>query len=215
MGRFDMKRIVALVAVFGLIFGAVTAAEAGKKKKKPVKASLFFHGTETVGELDTANNFGASYNKMDATEPDGAAPKSKQFTIWNSTPWNDCAGNFLAPVWQGEVAGRVVGDIKVTLFAGAAPTNVVVQVWPDIMSQQCASNDLSEGEFPQPAEASATLAPGENTIVIEDVNIKARGALTLQILGDGPAAGRVLYDAADFASGIEFKCIPARGKSCI
>lgn len=209
-----MKRIVALVAVFGLMFGMLTAAEAGKKKKKPVKSTLYFHGTETAGDLDTINNFGTAYSEMDTTKPGGDPPKSKQLSWWKGVPFNDCAGSYLAPVWRGEVAGRVIGDIKVTLFAAGAPTNVIVQVWPDLMTQQCASNDLSEGEYPQAAEASTTLAPGENTFVIEDVNIKARGALTLQVTGDGPTLGRVLYDSADFASRVQFKCIPAKGKTC-
>ena len=209
-----MKRIVAIVAVVGLIFGAVSVAEAGKKKKKPVKSTLYLHGTETVGDVDTVNNFGAAYNKMDTTKPGGDPPKSKQLTWWKGVPFNDCAGSYLAPVWQGSVAGRVVGDVKVTLFAVGAPTDVIVQLWPDVMTQVCASNDLSTGEYPQPVEASVALAPGENTFVIEDVNLKARGFLTLQITGDGPAAGRVLYDTTDFASRVEFKCIPTKGKSC-
>ena len=209
-----MKRIVAIVAVVGLIFGAVSVAEAGKKKKKPVKSTLYFHGTETVGDVDTVNNFAVAYSKMDTTAPGGDPPKSKQLAWWKGVPWNDCAGSYLAPVWQGEVAGRVVGDIKVTLFAAGAPTEVFVQIWPDVMTQTCASNDLGEGEYPEAVEASTTLAPGENTIVIEDVNVKTRGFLTLQVTGGGPTAGRVLYDSEDYASQISFKCIPAKGKSC-
>ena len=209
-----MKRILAFVAVVGLIFGAVSVAEAGKKKPKPVKSTLYLHGNETVGEVDTVNGFAAYYLKMDTTKPGGDPPKSKQLSWWKGPPFNDCAGSYLAPVWQGEVAGRVVGDVKVTLFAAGAPTDVFVQLWPDVMTQTCGSNDLGEGEYPQPVEASTTLAPGENTFVIEDVNIKTRGFLTLQVTGGGPTAGRVLYDSTDYASRVEFKCIPAKGKSC-
>ncbi len=210
-----MKRIVAIVAVTGLLFGGFSVAEAGKKKKKPVKSTLYFHGAEVVGEIDTINNVGGAYLKMDTTKPTATEPKSKQFTIWEGYPWNECAGNYFAPVWQGAVSGKVVGDIKVTINAAAAPTPVKVQVWPDLMTQTCASNDLSEGEYPKPAaEATATLNPGETVITLKKVNFKARGALTLQLLPQGPNPGRVLYDSADFASSVKISCIPARGKSC-
>jgi hypothetical protein len=211
-----MKRIVAVIAVLGLLVGAVSVAEAGKKKKKkPVKSTLYFHGTETVGDIDTANNVGTAYLKMDTAKPEGQVPKSKQFTLWAGYPWNDCAGNYFVPVWQGAVAGRVVGDIKVTIHTAAAPTPVNVQIWPDLMTQTCASNDLAGGEYPEPAaQAQTTLAPGETTVTLKDVNFKARGFLTLQLLPEGPAAGRVLYDAAGFESRIEITCIPAKGKSC-
>jgi hypothetical protein len=212
-----MKRIVAIVAVFGLLFGAVTAAEAGKKKKKPVKSTLYFHGTETVGDVDAVNNFGVAYNKMDTKKPAGDVPKSRSFAIWAGQPqaWNDCAGNYLTPVWQGAVSGRVVGTMKVTLHTAAAPRPVHIQIWPDVMSMTCASNDLSEGEYPQPAAAATvTLAPGETTAVIKNVNFKARGFMTLQVLPEGPNPGRILYDAPDFASRVQFTCIPAKGKTC-
>lgn len=215
-----MKRIVSIVAIAGLMFGAVSVAEAGKKKAKPVKTSLYFHGTEAVGEGDLANYFqGAGYMKMDSSKPASGAPKSRQFTTWTGDPqmWNDCAGSALLPVWQGSVSGRIVGDMKVTLNAVATPTKeVTVQVWPDLMSQTCASNDLGEGEYPVPAaEATATLNPaGETVITLKKVNFKAIAALTLQVLPHGPTPGRVLYDSAEFASGVSFSCIPARGKTC-
>src|SRR5687767_9858420 len=110
-----MRRVISMCLVFGLMFGAIASAEAAKKK--PVPVTFYFHGTETVGEIDLANNFGTAYLKMDPTEPAEPAPRSRPFTTWVGDPqmWNDCAGHTLLPVWTGSLSGKVVGDIKVTL----------------------------------------------------------------------------------------------------
>lgn len=49
-----MKRVIGVVLVFGLIFGAMTTAEAGKKKKKPKKT------TRTVEAPYSAPGFGTA-----------------------------------------------------------------------------------------------------------------------------------------------------------
>jgi hypothetical protein len=213
-----MRRVISTLLVLGLVFGALASAHAAKKAK-PQAVSFFFHGTETLGEVDLANNFAAAYNRMDATEPADATPKSLQFTTWTGEPtaWNDCAGSYLLPVWTGSLAGKITGDMKVTLNTISGPKAVNVQVWPDLTTQTCASNDLGEGQYPEPAaQATVDLAPGagETEVVLKHVNFTARAVLTLQILPVGPAPGRVLYDSPDFASRIEFKCTPLSGKSC-
>lgn len=215
-----MKRAVTLVLISGLLLGSVATAEAKKKKKKskkPVTETLYLHGAETVGEIDLINNFGASYNKMTTTEPSETAPRSLQFTTWDGTPWNDCAGSYLLPVWTGNVSGKIVGDIKVTLHTVSGPKAVTVQVWPDLMTQTCASNDVSEGQYPEPAAemtGNLALGTGVTEFVLEDVNFKAEAFLTMMILPQGPAPGRVMYDATDFASSVEFSCISKSGKPC-
>jgi hypothetical protein len=210
-----MKRVIVSIMALTLLLGSVVSAQAGKK---PASVKFFLHGTEMLGEVDMANNFGAAYNKMDTTEPDGPAPKSFGISAWGGPPWNDCAGMFILPVWTGAVAGKIVGDIKISLYSVSGPRSVTVQIWPDVSGQTCASNDVSEGQYPEPAaQATIALTPGAGVTeaVIEDVNFKAVGILMLQIRPTSPAPGRLLYDAADFASSIEFKCIPARGKSCV
>lgn len=213
-----MRRVVSMFLVFGLMFGAIASAEAAKKKK-PVPMTFYLHGTETVGEVDLANNFGTAYLKMDTSEPVEAAPRSRPFTTWVGDPqmWNDCAGSALLPVWTGALSGKVVGDIKVTLHTASAPKDVLVQIWPDVMTQTCASNDLAEGDYPQPAaEATASLppGPGETEVVIKNVKFDAISNLMVQLTPVGPLPGRVLYDSPDFSSRIEFTCIPKSGKSC-
>jgi hypothetical protein len=213
-----MKRAIAMLLTLGLVLGAMSTAGAAKKAK-PVTATLFFHGTETVGEADLVNNIG-SYNKMDTTEPAAGPPKSIQGATWGGDPaiWNDCAGSALLPVWTAPVSGKIVGDIKVTLNTVAAAKSVTVQVWPDLLTQQCAANDTSNGTYPEPAaQAKVDLpaGPGASEVVLKKVNFKAVGALTVMILPEGPAPYRVLYDSADYASSLTFSCIPTSGKSCL
>lgn len=211
-----MKKIAVLTMVAALLIGSVVTAQAGKK---PTKVQLFLHGTEQLGEADMANNLSAfGYNKMDGTAPDGAAPKSWGLSVWGGTPWNDCAGMALLPVWTTGLAGRVKGDIKVSLYSVNGPRAVEVQIWADVASQQCASNDTSTGTYPPPtASATVDLAPGAGLTeaVIKGVDFKVQGILMLQIRPVGPNPGRLLYDAADYASSMEITCIPTSGKSCI
>ena len=210
-----MKRTVVLFLVLGLVFGAIATAEA---KAKPVTTTLYLHGTEMFGEIDRATQFGASYSKMDTTAPDGAAPKSWGISAWAGSPWNDCAGMFILPVWTSPLVGTVKGDLKVSLYSVNGPRSVQIQIWPDMGTQTCASNDLGEGTYVEPAvQATIDLAPGAGLTeaVIEDVNFKALGSVMLQIRPSGPQPGRLLYDAADFASSIEFMCTPKSGKSCV
>ena len=210
-----MRRIFVLTALVGLLAANVVPAEAAKK---PVKAHLFLHGTEMFGELDMANNFAVGYNKMDTTEPDGAAPKSWGLSAWGGDPFNDCAGMAVLPVWTSGFSGTVKGDIKVNLYSVNGPREVEVQIWADVASQTCASNDVSEGQYPPPnATVTVDLAPGVGLTeaVIEDVNFKVHGILMLQIRPVGPNPGRLLYDSPDYASSIELSCVPANGNSCV
>lgn len=213
-----MKRSVILALTLGLLVGSVATADAAKKKK-PQKVTFFLHGTEILGEVDMANNFAVGYNKMDTTEPESPAPKSRAFVTWAGDPamWNDCAGSFLVPNWTGALAGKVVGDMKVTLHTFSGPKSVIVQVWPDLTTQTCASNDLGEGQYPQPAgEVTVELPPGPGSVeaVLEGLNFKAVGSMMIQVTPVGPVPGRVLYDSPDFASSVEFSCIPTQGRSC-
>lgn len=213
-----MKPLIGISLILGLVVGSVATADAAKKKPAPVE--FFFHGTEAIGEIDLVNNFGAAYNKMDTTEPDGDVPKSITGLTWAEDPqmWNDCAGMYTLPVWTGPLSGRIVGDMKLTLHTISVGRPMTVEIWPDIATQTCASNDLSEGTYPEPAAmARIDIPPGHSTVeyTFEDVNIKAVGSLLIQFTSVGPAAARILYDSPDLASSLSFKCIPARGKSCV
>lgn len=215
-----MRKKVAVTLLVGLVAAAVAVgpAHAGKKKTKPV--TFYLHGTETVGEIDTANDFAVRYKPMSTTKPAEPAPRSVSWITWTGEPamWNDCAGSFLLPVWSGSVSGRIVGDLKVELHTFSAPTSVEIQIWPDLLSQQCATNDVSTGEYPVPAaQETVEIAGGPATteVVLKDVDFKAASSITLQIRPHGPMPGRVLYDSPDYASSLTFTCIPASGRSCV
>ncbi|MEA2432934.1 MAG: hypothetical protein QOG54_391 [Actinomycetota bacterium] len=212
-----MKKSLILLMVFGLFVG--TLATAGAAQKKPTKVKLFLHGTETVGEVDMANNFAAAYNRMDATEPSESVPRSREFVTWAGDPslWNDCAGSFLVPNWSGAVSGQIKGNVKVTLYTVTGPRALNIQIWPDVVTQTCASNDVAEGEYPEPTgEITVDVPPGADSVeaVIKGVNFKAFSSVLLQVTPVGPMPGRILYDAPDFASSIEFTCTPT-AKSCV
>lgn len=216
----------ALVGLFAL--AAVAAPAVAKKTAKPVKTTLYMHGSEVVGELESTPIVADAYLTMDANEPEGAEPKSHGIANGVVTPNHQCAGNNLYPVFVGEVSGRIVGDMKVTLHAVSTPGQVDVRVWPDVASLLCTSELAGTTDYPEPAaEATVDLPPGHGTIeaVFEDVNFAVGATLMVQVSPETTAAGpeevfapfvaRVLYDATDFASSIEFQCIPAgRAKTC-
>lgn len=209
-----MKRFLVVVAISGLVVGSVTTAEAAKK---PQKVELFLHGTEMIGEIDLANNFAVGYNAMNTAKPTDAVPKSITGIFWKEQ-FNDCAGMFGLPVWVGPVAGHIKGDMTLTLHKISGPRRLEVEIWPDVGTQTCASNDLSEGTYPEPAAMTTVdLPPGQGAVevVLENVNFKARGTVLLQLTSvGGPASARILYDSPDFASSLAFSCIPSSGSKC-
>lgn len=230
-----MKRMITILLVVGLVAamvgGSADAKKKKKKKAKPVKTTLYFHGNEAVGESESFAVAADAPLPMSPEEPSGSEPKSKQITNGVVTPNAQCANNNLFPNWSGSVAGKIKGDVKVTFSTVSSPGDVVVRIWPDVMSLLCDSNlepVSSSSDYPKPAgEVTVSLpnGPGEVTAVMKGVKAKAIGSLLLEITPanvDTPAGrkifppsfARVLYDTDDFDSRIEFKCIPAKGKSC-
>lgn len=217
-----MRKVVTVLVMLGLIAGSfVVPAEAAKKKKKakPVQTKLFFHGTQTYGELEAPDHAtGGPYKSMDAKAPEGSA-KSMQVINYVRGPNPNCAGNSLFPVWVGNVAGTVTGDMKVTFRALSSPTKLEVRVWSDVASQMC------NEEFPEPTRMVVVDVPaGQSDVeaVLAGSPVAIQGALMVQIQpvwdvadnGFTPRFTRVYYDGADAMSGIEFLCTPASGASC-
>lgn len=227
-----MKRSIVLILALGLIAGSLTggatAAKKKKKKSKPVKTTLYFHGNEMAGEVESMGAVADVPLPMSPKKPSDAAPKSKQIINGVVTPNGQCANNNLFPNWSGKLSGTVKGDVKVTFNAVSSPGKVVVRVWPDVMSLLCDSSVSGSSDYPKPAGETVVDLPngaGEVTAVLKNVRAKAIGSLLVQIspaaidTPDGdeafpPSFARLLYDSPDFASRIEFKCIPAKGKSC-
>ena len=209
-----MKRIVTLALVAGLIGTGLAAVPAqAKKKAKPVKVTLYAHGTMPVGEAEAADAISGIFMKMDTTEPAAGAPKTMGVTNGVATPNSNCAGNPFFPVWVGEVAGTIKGDIKFTFDVVSSPGQVEVRVWPDISASSCNES------YPEASgQVIVDLPPGSGTVeaVMKDVNFPAAAKLMVQISPVQPGAAQtlVLYDSAEFPAQLSFTCIPASGSSC-
>jgi hypothetical protein len=218
-------KVPGAIALAAALVVASLAADAGAKKRvRPVNTRLYLHGTSPADEMD----YGAladAYPTMDPKKPAAGAPKSKQIMNYLVGPNDQCAGNNLFPVWIGETKGTIVGKMKLTFTAVSTPGKVDVRVWPDVASLLCDQETLGANDYPKPAaEVTVNLPPGGGTVkaVTKKVRFRATRSLMVQITpATGPAAGmldpfvaRVVYDSPEFASSLQFKCIPARGRSC-
>ena len=212
-----MKKTLATALVLALVVGALAApALAGKKKKKapaPVPVSLFFHGAETLGEVDIANNVqaGGTLLPMDSVEPTESQSKSFPFLDLIATPNEACSGTPLFPSWSGAFAGRVTGDVKVTFNTVASAGTVDVELFKDAGTLAC-----NESYVDPVAETTVDLPPGTGTVeaVIKGVDFEVIGVLIVMINPknlDAPAVGRVLYDSTTDPSGIQLTCVPNAG----
>jgi hypothetical protein len=230
--RLTYSRLfVALLAV-GLVAGLLgqgsIAAKKRKKRAKPVKTTLYFHGNEVVGESESMANVADAPLPMSPAKPTGSEPKSKQVVNGVATPNSDCAGNNLFANWSGKTAGTIKGDVKVTFNAISSPGTVLVRLWPDVVSSLCTSTAAGTTDYPKPAGEALVALPngtGEVTAVLKNVKVKAIDSLLVQISPayiDGPEGRKVfppsfvrlVYDTPDLDSRIEFMCIPAKGKKC-
>lgn len=212
-----MKKIFATAVVLALVAGALSApALAGKKKKKPVPqpvpVTLFFHGTETAGEADIANNFPTGgMLPMDTTEPAGTSSKSFPIIDAVVTPNESCSGSPLFPSWTTSLSGRVTGDVKVVFNTVASAGTVDVELFVDAGPLSC-----NETYVEPVAETTVDLPPGAGTVeaVIEGVDVPVGGILTVMVNPknlDAPAVGRVLYDSTTDPSRVELTCTPNAG----
>ena len=210
-----MKKILVTAVVLALVAGALSAtASAGKKKKaKPVPVTMFFHGTETLGEIDAVNNLsaGGQVLPMDTTEP--TATPSKSFPIIDliATPNEACSGSSILPSWAGNMSGRVTGDVTVTFNTIGSAGTVDIELFADAGPLSCNDTYIDPA-----AETTIDLPPGSGTVeaVIEGVDFEVIGRLVVMVnhkMLDAPAMGRVLYDSPTDDARIEFTCTPAAG----
>jgi len=221
-----MKKAFVAISVAALLVGTTMAPALGKRAK-PVTTTLYFHGATIAGEADSLPVANDVNLKMDPQEPEGSDPKSKQIFNAVATPNGRCAGNNFFPLWQGQVAGKIVGDVKVTFGAVSSPGSVLIRVWPDVFGLMCDSNASGSTDYPEPVRELVVDVTGAGTIeaVLKGKPFTATANMMVQISPEEleaaagetvfpPAVTRVLYDSTDYPSNIEFKCIPASGKSC-
>lgn len=226
-----VKRYIAVIMVLGLVFGGVTSAEAAKKKRKPVKTTLYLHGAHPVGEANLPDSWlNDLYHEMNTTEPDAAEPKSQFVTNYLVGPNPRCSGNGLLPVWRAAMSGTISGDVKATLHTAATPgARVVVELYPDGAGGCTTDNPVSQSDaWVEPVAAVIVDVPpghGVLDITFEGVKAEVLSHLLFQVKPDvevttpdelfAPGQVRLLYDSVDMASNIEIPCIPASGKSCV
>lgn len=225
-----MRRFMIAGLVAGLVLSTFVVPGVAKKKRKPVATSLYLHGTEQFGEMETVpNQVGGlqgnspDYMAMDPVEPTGSE-KSMMITTYGAGPNVTCAGNTLFPVWSGDVKGTIKGDVKVTLFTTSMPAQIDIRLWPDIIDTTC------NADYPAPArELRVDVPAGEGKIeaVLPGDPFTAAGKLLLQVspasIADPtgaqrplpPFVGRVFYDSPATNSGVSFSCLPPKGaKTC-
>lgn len=223
-----MKKLLIAGLAAGLLASSfVSPATAGKKKARPVATTLFLHGTEKFGEMESFSLLADAYLKMDTKAPAGSDTKSKGITNYGIGPNTRCAGNTLFPTYIGDLRGKVTGDVKVSLNTLASPGAAVeVRIWPDVASLACDS--ATGNEYIEPAGSVVVpLPPGQGKVeaVIEGVDFTAVSGLMLQVSPatidvNGtprplpPFFGRLLYDSEAAPSSISFSCTPSSGKTC-
>lgn len=215
------RRTVASALAVVLAVAALAPAKAAKKANKrarPLATTLYFHGNEVIGELESFPVVADQYLRMDPKEPTGSETRSKQITNYGAGPNTACAGNNFFPVWVGELKGKVVGDITVTLHTLSTPGAADVRIWADVASLLCNSATGSMDYPPPDGEVRVAIPPGQASVeaVIEGVSFRATSVLMVQITPVilPPFFGRVLYDSAAAPSRIELRCIPSSGKTC-
>jgi len=212
-----MKKMIAIGLVVGLVGGALVAP-AMAKKAKPVKTTLYMHGDLPVADMAEwiEGATGGVHNKMDTTEPAAGAPKSHSYSLPVGNA--DCAGNELFPSWEGQVAGTIVGDLKLYANTLAVPSTVIARVWVDVPFGACTSSTAGVSDFVPPiAEQEVEVPAGANEIeiVFEKLKAKATFNMIVELHQTSPTSqGRVLYDSSDYPTRVEFNCIPQSGKAC-
>ncbi len=219
-----MKKTLSITLALAVVLGAfsIAPAQAAKKKKKPapVATTLYLHGSQTFGELEIPDTIDGNLaiRPLNAEEPAESSSKSMFVTNFGPVimPNDECSGNALVPIFQGDFVGQVTGDVKVTLHTAATPTSVVaVELFAD------ATGGCNEEFIPPVAMTTVEVAPGQGVteVVLEGVDFSTTSTLLLQLRAvDDPARlaqTRIFYDSTEAPSKIELNCIPTSGTSCV
>ena len=215
-----MKKTLIVALSLTLIAGALAMPAAAKKKKKAkaVATTLYLHGNYPVGEgAEFAGSIAeTTHMKMDSTEPTDPAPKSMTYSFPLGN--DQCTGNTLFPSWEGNVSGKITGDVTWIANFASAPGTATARLWLDIPFQSCTSGTAGVTAFVEPLSSVDVAIPaGQNEveIVFEDIDVSVLSNMIVEIHQTSPASqGRILYDSPAAASRLEFNCIPTSGQSC-
>ncbi|MEA2452129.1 MAG: hypothetical protein QOG04_839 [Actinomycetota bacterium] len=226
-----MRKILVAALTVGLVAGSLGAPAGAKARPRPV--TLYLHGPFVAGEVDyvetTANSLQGvpdGFQVMDTVEPTETVPDSMGLTNLIASPNRYCDGNALFPTWEGKVTGKITGDITVYLNTASEYVSMVyVDVFADTTGG-CDSATTGASDYIEPVASGGTsIPPGMNKIVLKNVDFSVMYNLVIMVTPASMALvgerhdflshGRVLYDAVDYASRVEFRCAPVSGKSCV
>jgi hypothetical protein len=222
-----MRKTFAIIVLVGLLGGAISAPAIAKKKKKPtpVATSLYLHGTESAGEMESfVPIVHENLLPMDAT-PSNSQEKSKQITNYAAGPNTQCVGNNLFPAWIGEASGKVVGEVKFVFTSIGSPGLVDIKMWADIPG---GTGFCNEGYVEPNAQVLGVPVPaGEAEIetTLDGTGFDVAQTLLVQISpstmdvggtqrpGTNAFVSRIEYDSESHASALSFRCLPPAGKA--
>lgn len=160
---------------------------------------------------------------MDAKAPTGTSTRHAGVTNYAAGPNGSCAGNYLFPVWLGDVQGAPTGDAKVTLFlTSTGNASLEVRLFADVEAQLC------NADSPQPlGVGTAVMVPGESTLTVNIKGINKKNKMIKKLMVQvmptymptigppltlPPFVARISYDSTTAKSAITSACLPRPGK---
>ena len=211
-------RVLMAVAVVATLAAVPGAAE---ETAAPVE-TLYLHGAQTVGEIETPDTLLTAYRRMSATAPTTADSKSMQVVNYVRGPNTKCSGNGLVPTWEANLDGTLSGPVTVTLNTAAIPgSTMTVRLFSDV-----AQNSCNEAYVAPIAEQTVNVpvGQGETVVTFDAVNALVENNLVLMLsapdtnvkVPENPSPAqpfahtRVFYDGAAAASRVQFGCTPTQ-----
>ena len=217
-----MNRLTYCAAALALV--AAPAVGHAAPAPKTVPTTLYMHGPSVVGEVDSVGwlgtaTLGESPFTLDSAAPTSADAKSMSYV----TVFNDkCTGQPMYPTFQGALAGKIVGDLTLSLHFLSAPATLTAQVWVDTEVYGCEAN---LGYIPPHAIVTFDVPAGESTVEVKIPRIsEKKRTVRKQVIvmihaPQVPAyegqVGRIRYDSTATPSSVSFACVPIKGsKRC-
>lgn len=215
--RTALRAALAVAIVSVLIAAPSTAEEA---TTAPIGTTLYLHGAQQIGELETADTWLTANRRMSESEPTGSDSKSMQVVNYVRGPNTNCSGNGLVPTWEANLEGTISGPVTLTVHTAGVPGSTMqARLFSDVGMNAC-----NESFVPPIAEKTVRIAPGqaETVITFDDVQAEVGDNLVLMlnapttnvVVPEQPSPSqpfahtRVFYDAVPTPSNLQFDCIP-------
>ena len=215
-------RVALAIAVLTTLVAVPGAAE--ETATAPVE-TLYLHGTQVVGEVETPDTFLTANRAMSPTAPTGTDAKSMQVVNYVRGPNTKCSGNGLVPTWEAALDGTISGPVTVTLNTAGIPASTMqVRLFSDVGMNAC-----NETFVPPIADKIVDVAAGQAETVVTFEAVDAVVTTNLVLMLNAPSTNvkvpenpspaqpfahtRVFYDAISAASRVQFGCVPTLATS--